>query len=63
MRPVGMRTAGSSATLGGRTAGWTAASRDRLPDSAAVLERHAIFECPGFEEFRHELANPNLGRG
>ena len=55
MRPVDMGTAGSSTTLGGRTASWTAASRDRWPDSAAVLERHAICECPGFEEFRHEL--------
>jgi AraC-like DNA-binding protein len=50
-----MRTAGSGPTLGGRAAGWTAASRDRWPEPAAVLEHHAICEHASFEEFRREL--------
>lgn len=50
-----MRTAGSETTLGGGAGGGTAASRDRLPESAAVLAQHAICEHAGFDEFRHEL--------
>lgn len=55
MRPVVMARAGSGPTLGGDAAGWTAASRDRWPESATVLERHAICEHAPFERFRGEL--------
>lgn len=49
-----MRTAGP--TVGRRATDPTAASRDGWPDPAAdVLERHAICECVGVDEFRHEL--------
>lgn len=50
-----MRTAGSGPTLGGLAAGGTAASRDRWPETAAVLARHAICDHASFEEFRSEL--------